>query len=121
MESNQITWTHKELVTLMIKEAKIHEGRWLLLLQYGMSPGNFGPSPAEISPGMVVAVTRIGIQREPPGQVPAPEGLVVDAAEANPAQSEERAADATTSAPPGRLSPQSPPVESRRPTRRRGA
>jgi hypothetical protein len=53
-----------------------------------MGPGNFGPSDDQMSPGAVVAITGIGIQKVPPG-TPAPSSLVVDAAEVNPAQKTE--------------------------------
>src|SRR5215217_4250382 len=82
-EANQITWTHKELVTLLVKERGIHEGRWVLLLNFGMAPANMGPNDDFISPGMMFGVTSIGIQREPP-DVTSASSLVVDAAEVNP-------------------------------------
>jgi hypothetical protein len=84
-EANQFTWTHKDLVKLFLKEQGIHEGRWWLLMNFGMSPGHFGPSEEQISPGIVVAVTSIGIQRVMPDapQQP-PSSLTVDAAEVNP-------------------------------------
>lgn len=84
-EPNQFMWTHKELVTLLVKEAGIHEGRWWLNLNMGMAAGNFGPAEDQISPGVVVAISGIGIQKEAPGQT-APSALVVDAAEVNPAK-----------------------------------
>jgi hypothetical protein len=87
-EPNQYTLTHKELVELVIKASHIHEGRWWLLLNFGMGPGNFGPTENQVNPGMVVVVNSIGIQREIPG-TPTPSPLVVDAAEVNP---EEKAA-----------------------------
>jgi hypothetical protein len=89
-EINQYTVNAKELVTLILKEADIHEGRWWLLVNFGLSPGNFGPNPAELVPGIVVAVQHFGIQREMPGQPP-PDSLVVDAAIANPRRSENSA------------------------------
>jgi hypothetical protein len=111
--ANQFTWTHKELITLMVKAMGIHEGRWMLLMSYGMSPGNFGPSDDQISPGMIVTVTGIGIQREAPGAA-APSSLVVDAAEVNPA-SQTTATSSIASAPPpsqsqpASVEPSSPP------------
>jgi antitoxin HicB len=87
-EANQFTWTHKELATLLIKAAGIHEGRWFLMMDFGMSAGNFGPSDDQVSPGAITAVTRVGIQREPLEQK-APSSLVVDAAEVNPASKPE--------------------------------
>jgi hypothetical protein len=88
-EANQFTWTHKELATLLVKEAGIHEGRWFLMMGFAMSVANFGPSDDRMSPGGIVAVTNIGIQREPPEQK-APASLVVDAAEVNPLPKTER-------------------------------
>jgi hypothetical protein len=82
-EVNQFTWTHKELATLLIKAAGIHEGRWFLVMSFGMSGGNFGSSDEQMNPGMLVAITGIGLQRELPDQK-APASLVVDAAEVNP-------------------------------------
>lgn len=83
-EPNQFTWTHKELVTLLVKHAGIHEGRWWLLMNIGMGGGNFGPSEDQVGPGAFMAVKNVGIQREMP-DTKAPSGLVVDAAEVNPA------------------------------------
>jgi hypothetical protein len=86
-EINQYTLKHKELVELIIKASDVHEGRWLLSISFQMAPGNFGMGPEEASPGMIVAIQNVGIQREVPGQI-APASLVVDAAEVNPRKSE---------------------------------
>jgi hypothetical protein len=106
--ANQFTWTYKELIALMIKAAGIHEGRWTVLHNYGFVPGNFGPSNDQMSPGVIVALTAIGIQREVPGAVP-PSSLVVDAAEVNPA-------DAPTTTAGGQVSLPSEPVSAAQPT-----
>src|SRR6266513_3063043 len=90
-DPTQFVWTHKELLTLMLKDRDIHEGRWVLLLNWGMSPGNFGPSESEFSPGMLVASTRQGSLRQDPGRPTPPQELYVDAAEINPAPKGTRA------------------------------
>jgi hypothetical protein len=59
-EATQFTFAHRELITLMIKEKNIHEGRWILLVNFGMAPSNFGTSPTELSPAMIVAITSLG-------------------------------------------------------------
>lgn len=82
-EPTQFALTHKELVELIIKSANIHEGRWMLSVTFGFAPGNFGPSQEQLSPGTVVAINQIGIQRELQ-DMPIPPGLVVDAAVVNP-------------------------------------
>ena len=78
-EVNQYLVKPKELVELIIKSAGIREGRWWLVANFGISPGNFGPTPEEVVPGLAVVIQNIGIQRELPNN-PAPLGLVVDAA-----------------------------------------
>jgi hypothetical protein len=82
--ANQITWTHKELAALLIRAAGIHEGRWFLMMNFSMVAGNFGASEDQVSPGIMAAVTGIGIQRELPDQK-ASASITVDAAEVNPA------------------------------------
>lgn len=80
-EANQYTVTHRELVTLIIKQSGIHEGKWFLTLGFGFAPGNFGPSNDQMSPGTVVAVNQIGIAR---GDANVPAEMLVDAAVINP-------------------------------------
>jgi hypothetical protein len=82
-EVNQFTWSHKELATLLLKEAGIHEGRWFLMMNFSFAGGNFGPSDDQMSPGVVVTTTSIGIQRVLPDQK-TPAALTIDAAEVNP-------------------------------------
>ncbi len=80
----QFMLTNKQLITLLIKDADIHEGRWILSVSFGFGPGNFGPTPETTNPGVVVAVNQIGIQRESTDGPPLPDGMAVDAAEVNP-------------------------------------
>lgn len=89
VEANQFTWTHRELVTQMIKMADIHDGRWFLLINFGMAPGNFGPTPDQVSPGIAAIVVSVGIQRVLPDS-PLPDSLTVDAAKVNPAARAEK-------------------------------
>ncbi len=83
-EPTHFALTHRELLQLIIKNADVHEGRWILSVTFAFAPGNFGPSEDQLSPGTVVAVNQIGIQREAP-EMSAPPGLVLDAAIVNPA------------------------------------
>ena len=111
--ANQFTWNYKELITLMVKAAGIHEGRWGLLLNYGMTPGNFGPSDDQLNPGLIVAVLGIGIQREPLG-ITIPSSMVVDAAEVNPVRPSEAPETPSSRSHPITGGPSSPPEPSRR-------
>lgn len=80
-EINQYFFDHKELVEILIKHLNIHEGRWMPIMNFGFSPGNFGPSNGEMAPGTVVAALKYGIQR---AEANSPLGFVVDASEVNP-------------------------------------
>jgi hypothetical protein len=82
--ANQYTFKHKELLTLLVKEAGLHEGRWRLTMNFGFGAGNFGPTDEEMNPGSVVVVNWVGLQKVEPTEV-SPSALTVDAAEVNPA------------------------------------
>ena len=80
-EVNQIFFTHKELLELLIKKADVHEGKWVLSANFGFSVGNFGPTPDQIAPGGIVVLLQTGIQRAVPET---PESMTLDAAIINP-------------------------------------
>lgn len=81
-EANQFLFSNKELLSILIREADVHEGRWLLMAVFNFGATNIGPSSDQLAPGAVVAISRIGIQR---AEDNTPIELTVDAAEANPA------------------------------------
>ena len=80
-EVSQYQFNNRELLEILIKAAGVREGKWVLMANFGIAPGNYGPSPDQVVPGVVVAVTHIGIQKAPPDS---PEGAWVDAALVNP-------------------------------------
>jgi hypothetical protein len=80
-EINQLFFTHREVLELLIKKADVHEGRWMLALNFGFSAGNFGPGPEQISPGAILTVLAVGLQRAA-GETP--EAITLDAAVINP-------------------------------------
>jgi hypothetical protein len=82
-EASQFTFTHKELVEALIKKADLHEGRWMLLVNFGFAAINGGPSPDQISPTAMSVIQSIGIQKAPDD---APPSLLADAAIVNPAE-----------------------------------
>jgi hypothetical protein len=81
-EVNQIFFTHKELLDLLIKKADIHEGKWMLAANFGFAAANLG-QPEQVVPGAAVALLAMGIQRAAPDSPPS---MVADAAEVNPAK-----------------------------------
>jgi hypothetical protein len=82
-ETSQIDFKHKEILELLIKQAKIHEGRWMLSVSFNFGAGNAGPSAEETNPTAFVSLANIGIAK---ASSEAPESLVLDAAVVNPAK-----------------------------------
>jgi hypothetical protein len=80
-EAETYSFTHKELLKLLIKASEVHEGNWMLQISFGFSAGNFGPNDESLFPGAIAVVNHVGITRAPEN---APKGLVLDAAEINP-------------------------------------
>lgn len=80
-EIQTYSFTHKEIMELMIRESGIHEGKWMLQVNFGFTAGNFGPSDGETYPGGIVLVNRLGLTK---ATADSPEPLTVDAAKINP-------------------------------------
>ena len=83
-EITQLFYSHPELVTVMLKDRNIHEGHWIMIVNFGFGAMNAGQDEAgtDVSPTAMVGVNKIGIQ-----QVPEPMPFSVDASKVNPPQS----------------------------------
>ncbi|WP_428660443.1 hypothetical protein [Reyranella sp.] len=90
-ETNQYALAHTELVEVIIKQCGVHEGRWSLMLSLAIGTGNFSPAPEQAaSPGVVITIPQVGIQRVIEGQPVGPGSIIVDAAEVNPRKGKAR-------------------------------
>lgn len=78
----QYLLTHKDLVTAIIKELGIHEGRWMLAVNFNFTATNLGPEGQDVLPAVISSINKVGISTAADD---APANLVVDAAEVNPA------------------------------------
>ena len=83
-EANSFMFKYQEVLEVLIKKAGLHEGKWQLIMSFGLAAANMGPSESEIVPGAAVAVTSIGLQKAMPES---PAALTADAAVVNPASS----------------------------------
>lgn len=81
-EPTQYSLTHQELLALIIKSANIHEGQWMLSVNFNFTAANIGSGPDDALPSALVQVSHIAIQKAKPDTPPA---LMMDAAEVNPA------------------------------------
>jgi hypothetical protein len=80
--NHQIFFQHRDIAELLIKKAGLHDGKWILSVNFGFSPGNFGATPEQAAPGVVVVVMGIGLAQASPES---PAALQVDASVVNPA------------------------------------
>jgi len=81
-EVNQYTFKYQEVLEALIKKADLHDGKWQLIMTFGLVAANMGATAAELVPGAAIAVTGIGLQKAGPES---PEALTADAAVVNPA------------------------------------
>jgi hypothetical protein len=78
-EPGQLLFTHKEVVEALVKQQGLHEGLWMLYMEFGIQGVNMGPSDDLLVPGAIVPVQKIGLQRGTKEN-----SLTVDAAKVNP-------------------------------------
>ena len=79
-ETQQITFTHREVAEALVKQQDIHEGLWGIYIEFGLGAGNAPVLPdGGISPVAIIPVLKIGLQRFEEAN-----SLTVDAAEVNP-------------------------------------
>lgn len=77
----EINYSNNELVNLILKNERIHDGNWILAINFGFTAMNIRQSEddREISPSGIVSVQKIGLRR-----VSEPLPFSVDAAVVNP-------------------------------------
>jgi hypothetical protein len=88
-EATQYQITNKELVELIIRRQGIHDGIWMLAINFGFAPGNFGPTETQMNPGIAVVVQQFSILRVALDQPPPPPSITVDASIVNPPTAKE--------------------------------
>lgn len=59
----QIVYSHKDLITLLLKDQGIHEGMYDISIELQIAVGGFGPTPEQVLPGAMLGVSRIGIAK----------------------------------------------------------
>jgi hypothetical protein len=62
-ETTQITFTHRELVTALLRQQNIHDGIWGLSINFNFGATNIGPTPEDLRPAAVVSITSVGLQK----------------------------------------------------------
>ena len=69
----------KDVVTALVRQSGLHEGKWALHVEFGLGAANLGDPSGALRPAAIVPVVKLGLRR-----VEALDDLSVDAAEVNP-------------------------------------
>ncbi len=83
-EIDTYKFNHREILELLVKSAGVHDGEWVLQVNFGFTAGNFGSDEDNSVPGAIVIINNLGITR---AKKDSPRNLVINAAEVNPAPS----------------------------------
>jgi hypothetical protein len=78
-ETSQVTFSFKEIATLLVKAQDIHEGFWGLFVNFGLQASNAGPNENELRPSALIPILNLGLQK-----FDKETNLSVDAAKVNP-------------------------------------
>lgn len=90
-EATQVTYSHKELTELMLRDRGIQSGHWMILVRFGHTAANVAPPIDDaaavglMGPATVSVIIEVGIQR-----VDQPGPLTVDASKIWGAKSSSR-------------------------------
>jgi hypothetical protein len=84
-EITQYSFSFAEVAEALIKRNNLHEGEWVVGVEFVLNVGAMGMSPETVRPGAMILANQFQLVKAIPGQ-PHPAGLVVDAAAVNPAK-----------------------------------
>lgn len=59
-------FSHKEVVEALIKQQGLHQGIWMLSIQFGIGAANVQnpDKPLEVNPAAIVPIASIGLQKK---------------------------------------------------------
>jgi hypothetical protein len=83
-EPTQFTFSMVEATEALIKKQGIHEGKWMLAVEFVVNVALLGTGPNDARPGAMVLANSLQLVKAP--ETGAPANLIVDAAEVNPAK-----------------------------------
>jgi hypothetical protein len=78
-EVSVIDFSHKDVVTALLKQQDIHEGVWSLAVKFGLTAANVQIAEQELTPAAIVSLANLRIERATEITV-----LSVDASVVNP-------------------------------------
>jgi hypothetical protein len=86
-EVTQYAFGLLEVAETLIKKQGIHEGKWVIAVEFTLNVGLMGAAPPDIKPGVMVLANSLQLLKAQDG---APPGLTIDASVVNPKPKKEQ-------------------------------
>ena len=75
-EITKYDFTHKELLKMLVREANITTGKWMLTVNLTFAAANVGPSDDMVVPSGIVGIAGVALTQAQPES---PQALTIDA------------------------------------------
>lgn len=62
-ETSTYTFNHQEVAEALIKFNNLHEGHWMITVEFGISAANIQTGENQFSPAAIVPVLKIGLAK----------------------------------------------------------
>jgi hypothetical protein len=82
-EPTQFTFSIVETTEALIKKQGIHDGKWMIAIEFNINIALIGTGPTDARPGAMILANSLQLVKAP--ESGAPPNMVVDAAVVNPA------------------------------------
>jgi hypothetical protein len=86
-EATQYTFSLLEVAETLIKKQGIHEGKWVIGIEFTLNVGLLGATPPDIKPGVMILANSIQLLKAQEGS---PQSLTIDASVVNPRPKKEQ-------------------------------
>jgi hypothetical protein len=86
-EATQYSFGLLEVAETLIKKQGIHEGKWVLAVEFTLNVGFMGVAPPDVKPGVMVLANSIQLLKAQEGSPP---NLAIDASVVNPKPKKEQ-------------------------------
>jgi hypothetical protein len=83
-DPTQFTFSLLEATEALIKQQGLHEGKWVMAIEFNVNVALMGTGPTDVKPGVMVLANGFQIQRAT--EPASPPSMTVDAAVVNPRQ-----------------------------------
>jgi hypothetical protein len=86
-EATQYSFGLLEVAEALIKKQGIHEGKWVIVIEFTLNIGLLGATPPDVKPGVMILANSLQLVKAQEGSPP---NLTIDASVVNPRAKKEQ-------------------------------